>query len=541
MTKSELHLRTRSTAYYATRVSLAQIEVSSGVLEHFQSLPQAPPDHMKAMTHSSMQQLLPQLLPEGVKDPKHIDNPDMATSSTSDLWSDDLSEFYANVHTLLSRLKPQESARPVAEYRKEGPSRPESLDFLLTYEEELHLADHFAFLAHVKEGAAYVAAATIEETSDPPQFTLRLACNRTPAPFVVEGLESILRIVRSHAVAGKHAEKYKSMLLHEVVTLNQERIHARLLSKYYKKPKHFKSSDKTSLRSRIDSNLTKVWVQTKTTRKTRAEVDSLRTALINLRNAIEAVDDGPSEDHQRLLETVIQRSHDVSNQGFSTSLETHLPKINLRERMPNSKEVLQIDKLSKYMQICEDLIRLSRQPRTREHCKSFQLSVCPELPGYYPSGSPEKCFVHGEVQLMFHYEQYPAIRRPRAIGSSKAACFLCDLFVRHEGSYGMSHSHNLLFSAWALPNSPWMSTSQQERYREITKRMTAELVDLIGQSMYFHNYDAQSKAHLRTNYEPSVIAPSIVSQDLKDIVHFKGPYALLRQFFNGLGAFLKYP
>ncbi|KAH6677207.1 hypothetical protein B0J14DRAFT_337703 [Halenospora varia] len=496
---------------------------------------------MKTMAHSPTPQSLPQLSSELVKGPKHTDNPNLAILPASNLWSDDLSqEFYTNVHTLLSKLKPQESARPAADYRKERPSRPESPDFLLTYEEELHLADHFAFLAHVKEGAAYVAAATIEETSDPPRFTLRIACNRTPAPFIVEGLENILRIVRGHAVAGRHAEKYKSMLLREVVALNQKRIHARLLSNHYKKPKHFKSSDKTSLRSRIDSNLTKIWVQTKTTKKTRMEVDCLRAALISLRDAIEAVDDGSAEDHQLLLETVIRRSHDVSNQGSSTSLETHLPKINLRERMPNSKEVLQIDKLSKYMKVCEDLIRLSRQPRTREHCKNFQFSVCPELPGYYPAGSPEKCFVHGEVQLIFHYERYPAIRRPRAIGSSKAACFLCDLFVRHEGSYGMSHSHNLLFPAWTLPNSTWMSTSQQERYQGVTKSMTTELADLIGQSMYFHNYDAQSKAHLRTNYEPSVLAPSVVSQDLEDPVQVNGPYALLRQFVNGFITFFKY-
>jgi hypothetical protein len=68
-----------------------------------------------------------------------------------------------------------------------------------------------------------------------------------------------------------------------------------------------------------------------------------------------------------------------------------------------------------------------------------------------PFGSQDQCYVHGEVQLALCHERYPADLPPRALGSSKSACFLYDLFIKHDGKLGMSHSHMILYPKWTIP------------------------------------------------------------------------------------------
>lgn len=111
--------------------------------------------------------------------------------------------FYGNVNALCKRLNDQESPRIPENYRgKTAKQHGNPDEYTLTYEEELHLADHFAFLAHVSEGVEFVSAVTIEESQGPPSFTVRLASNHTPTPYVREGIEKILQIVRDHALEG---------------------------------------------------------------------------------------------------------------------------------------------------------------------------------------------------------------------------------------------------------------------------------------------------------------------------------------------------
>lgn len=123
------------------------------------------------------------------------------------IWTRDISQrFYGNVNTLSKRLKPKQSPRAPKNYRQSAPRVKETKQYLLSYEEELHLADHIAFLAHVEEGVEFVSAAVLQEMSDPPGFTFRLASNHTPRPTVVNGMERILEIVRGHAEAGMLAD-----------------------------------------------------------------------------------------------------------------------------------------------------------------------------------------------------------------------------------------------------------------------------------------------------------------------------------------------
>lgn len=125
-------------------------------------------------------------------------------AKSTGIWTRDVSEsFYGNVNALSRKLKAQESPRNPEDYQKTAPKRKDSSDYVLAYEEELHLADNFAFLAHALESVECVSAATIEEVMDPPNFTVRLASNHTPKPFVVDRLQRIVSLVRDHAELGE--------------------------------------------------------------------------------------------------------------------------------------------------------------------------------------------------------------------------------------------------------------------------------------------------------------------------------------------------
>lgn len=67
------------------------------------------------------------------------------------------------------------------------------------------------------------------------------------------------------------------------------------------------------------------------------------------------------------------------------------------------------------------------------------------------SNCPVAWKVHAEIQLLLFYEQQPHVSRPRIIGSSKSACYLCDLFIQLHGEFSNPRTHGKLYDRWILP------------------------------------------------------------------------------------------
>ncbi|TVY62789.1 hypothetical protein LSUE1_G008739, partial [Lachnellula suecica] len=437
---------------------------------------------------------------------------DMASSG---IWTKDIARrFYGNVNQLSSKLKGEKSPRKPVDYRLNPRERRDSREYLLPYEEELHLADHFASLAHVSESVECVSAATIEETNDPPAFTIRLASNETPQPHVVEGLEKILTIVREHAEAGKDREEYKARLFDEVVSFSQERIYGRMRTSQWKRPLHHRRSNHLPLHERLEQNLAGIWAQSG---NKSPQITSLRRALFALRDALKGVHNGTPENQHSLLKTAILACHAVSNHDGSASLETHLQRLGLPERISHSREVAEIDKLSKYWQVCNHLIRLSRQPQSRAHCQNFALDICTAYPPLQPAGAVGACHVHAEVQLVLFYEQTSPLRvekLPRAMGASKSACFLCDLFLAQHGRFGLSSSHMKLYPKWSIAEAPWTSAAHVRKFRGIVGAMSAEIGQLLRRGVFLRNVFAESRAHVLGIAQSEATASSVISSVL---------------------------
>lgn len=67
------------------------------------------------------------------------------------------------------------------------------------------------------------------------------------------------------------------------------------------------------------------------------------------------------------------------------------------------------------------------------------------------TGRTARWKIHAEIQLLLFYVQHPHMPRPRIIGSSKSACYLCNLFIQLHGEFGTPRTHGRLYDRWILP------------------------------------------------------------------------------------------
>ncbi len=122
----------------------------------------------------------------------------------------------------------------------------------------------------------------------------------------------------------------------------------------------------------------------------------------------------------------VRKSFAISTMGDQKYLVEYLKSLRFSAAVYQSREVLEIDKIARYLGLCRDLIRFSRRPTHRLLLSNIKIELCKAPQAAQSVGSVKLCHVHGEVQLILHYEQNPHHPPSRAIGSSKSACFLCD-------------------------------------------------------------------------------------------------------------------
>jgi hypothetical protein len=119
---------------------------------------------------------------------------------SAEIWTPEVGEsFYRHIYALSAK---SHNPREPQDYTSREVQRSASELYTLSYEQELRIADHFAFLAHVEEGVEFVSAVSLEECHNPPSLTIRLASNHTPTAYVTDGLRNILDIVKEHAREG---------------------------------------------------------------------------------------------------------------------------------------------------------------------------------------------------------------------------------------------------------------------------------------------------------------------------------------------------
>lgn len=192
----------------------------------------------------------------------------------------------------------------------------------------------------------------------------------------------------------------------------------------------------------------------------------------------------PDDDLCKLVKSLIRRCANVSYSGGEVSLERQFKRVPelasvLETHHAYRRDILQVDKLARYWGLCRDLSKISRERQYEPLIRNIRVEpLTKRFGGQQPPGAAAPCFVHAEVQMVFHYEEYPPHKPPRAIGCSKSACYLCDLLIQKTGKYRISSSHRQLYNQWRMPDVTWMQPAQISFFRGVASSMTRDMARL---------------------------------------------------------------
>ena len=198
-----------------------------------------------------------------------------------------------------------------------------------------------------------------------------------------------------------------------------------------------------------------------------------------------------------LIKRIVRQASDLS--GSSTPLEYYLDAHNIEIPASSKKHLWSIDKVGRYWACCSAMAKMASNRRYRHVFGSVELEP---LPSYCPHNSLGVArYVHAEVQLVTYYKLNPHFPPPRALGTSKAACYLCNLFLSHHPQYSTTATHGTVTTFWTVPDLAEYSSADLKRLRLILAAMNKEVVKRAKRRSRLP-YAAQSRLWVPP-YEPS--------------------------------------
>jgi hypothetical protein len=125
-------------------------------------------------------------------------------------------------------------------------------------------------------------------------------------------------------------------------------------------------------------------------------------------------------------------------------------------------------------------------------------------------GKPIPCHVHAEVQVLIFYELKKEMNTsiPNVIGTSKAACYLCDLFIKHHGRFLVTKTHGRIHSQWTVPDLKEFSTDSVKSLRRTITLVDREIAAAKKRTAKWRPYPKESWLDVRL--VPSLISGSSV-------------------------------
>ncbi|KAG7152781.1 hypothetical protein HYQ46_005488 [Verticillium longisporum] len=222
------------------------------------------------------------------------------------------------------------------------------------------------------------------------------------------------------------------------------------------------------------------------------------------------------DDISRALEHIIMKCASIAAAGNMRSLEEHLKFNGVSSVLYSSPEVRQIDKLARYLLLCKDFLRLARKPEYRALFSHINVIALEAFSGIIRPGLSLKCFFHAEIQQILHLERNICRPDVRAIGCSKSACYLCDLFILKQGRDCISHAHRRLYERWTIPDVDWMTEAQACAFSAIIQDMIQHMDEAVrfqqARDMPRRLDPVESKASYL--YQASPRRPDAVDYDL---------------------------
>jgi hypothetical protein len=353
--------------------------------------------------------------------------------------------------------------------------------YMLPIDVEQELADDFAFLAAVEEGAQSVAAVCIEEHVHQTGMTLRFAAMDVSRNEAVKTALQDVSDILSRAAASTSAEAlsdHSSLLFHHVIQLHFYRLLARLRSSKWEKPKYLSKSHKKPLWKDF-ANLAHR-AEHAYTKKEKTIRQLVEGHLKELAVVYEQFDSSKNEIPSLiyLVEASLAFSSAEEIKDFAQRLQNNTK--HTTQVASAIKSLRQIQKIASYRRICMSLVTIARQyPTLFQNTKIAYLVPYREVPtsiGYHEWA--KTCHVHAEVQLAVYYDLKPDCQ-PRCIGTSKWLCYLCYQFLSAHKLLFPSKTHGRIFDQWTIPDLMEFSETLVQEYRRILKEIDSVVLQQI--------------------------------------------------------------
>jgi hypothetical protein len=212
------------------------------------------------------------------------------------------------------------------------------------------------------------------------------------------------------------------------------------------------------------------------------------------------------------LRRVVRESYDLCTSGGKLSLEQTVEQAGLdSDRVCNRQEFRQVNSIGHYWGACVALSKWAR--RYSVFSKIALECLLPYQPVYsrVPDvGKPIACHVHAEIQVLIFYELKGEMNAPipRVIGTSKAACYLCDLFIKHHGRFLVTKTHGRIHSQWTVPDLKEFSTDSVKSLRRTITLVDKEIAAAEKRTVKSRPFPKESWLDVRL--VPSLISGSSV-------------------------------
>lgn len=261
--------------------------------------------------------------------------------------------------------------------------------------------------------------------------------------------------------------------------LSQNRIHGRLQSAFWQRPDH----RKREARRPLYSNLQEVSLRIERLPSRNGEKSrTLLQKLNDLCKLFQRLDTQPraSSNLPAILKDIVKQCYAVSTSDGTCTFEETVTSYGYDPKaVCKNKYIEQVYKLGRYWGLCVYLAAASRkywnifQSMDLATIRPYRSIISPIS---FKGGSVE-CHVHAEIQLLIYYDSSPdvSILKPRVLGVSKAACYLCNLFSKIHAEFFLSQTHGQLYDQWNIPDLASFDAAQRLKYRSILKSMDTEL------------------------------------------------------------------
>jgi hypothetical protein len=356
--------------------------------------------------------------------------------------------------------------------------------YVFTIQEEQGLANAFATLVAVEEGAQSVAAVCLEEDIQHKTLTVRFAAVDAINLSVQDSLHRMCKVL-----SRQDGHELELHLLRLVTRLHFRRILGRLRSSKWAKPTFLSRSHKKPLWRDFDNVIHRVqFLYNKRENTVRQVLEQQLKSLAQLYSSFEAFAAGSEEEFFHLVNMIRISYNDCTSadiRDYAGRLTSTGQTSQVRSAL---KTLRQVEKIAAYYKVSRTLVHASRRYPQYFQQGTVRLEYLPRFASLPTSIGYEDwaktCHVHAEIQLAVHYDLVRYSKdestaanapSPRVIGTSKYLCYLCYLFLKYHGRYPTANTHGRLYDQWTIPDLADFGEQKRLKYRLVIQQMDEEI------------------------------------------------------------------